>query len=163
MLKSDLVQTIIQIFVTNKKKTMKRLLILGLLSLFSLNIAAQEEKPQLIEELDIPPIISGCNSKVDKKEILICLQDRFSKLLIRNLNFSIFQKQNLPKGKYQINIFFKISKSAKITDIKVDYDNGEIVNEIIRAIEKIKIKNPGIINEKPVGVKYSIPIYFTLE
>jgi len=142
---------------------MKRLLILGLLLLTSFNITAQEEKVQSISELDIPPIISGCNSKVDNKEILICLQERFSKLLIRNLKTSIFHKQNLPSGKYKIDTYFKISKKAKITDIKVDYDNDEIVNEIIRALKKIKFKSPGVIDKKPVGVNYSFPIYFTLE
>lgn len=142
---------------------MKRLLILGFLSLLSFNITAQEEKAELITELDIPPIISGCNSKVDKKEIVICLQDRISKLINKNLKFSVFLKQNLPNGKYQINTFFKISKSAKITDIKVDFDNDEIVNEVIRALKKIKIKSPGIIDGKPVGVKYTLPIYFSLD
>ena len=162
LIKTKINKKMVNLFQYNTK-TMKRLLILGFLSLISFNISAQEEKMELITELDIPPIISGCDSTVDKKEIVICLQDRFSKLLIRNLKFSVFQKQNLPNGKYHINTFFKISKEAKITDIKVDYDNDEIVNEIIRALKKIKIKNPGIIDGKPVGVKYTLPIYFTLE
>jgi protein TonB len=133
------------------------------LSFISFTISAQEEKVELIAELDTPPIISGCNSKVDKEDILICLQDRFPKLLTKNLKISVFQKQNLPRGKYQINTSFKISKKAKIIDIKVAYDNDEIVHEITRALKKIKIKNPGIIDGKPVGVKYTLPIYFTLE
>lgn len=133
------------------------------MSFISFTISAQEEKVELIAELDTPPIISGCNSKVDKEDILICLQDRFPKLLTKNLKISVFQKQNLPRGKYQINTSFKISKKAKIIDIKVAYDNDEIVHEITRALKKIKIKNPGIIDGKPVGVKYTLPIYFTLE
>lgn len=146
---------------------MKRLLILFSFIIFTSYLIAQEDDKSIefeqIKDLDIPPIISGCNGKMDKNEIATCLQKRFSEILVKKLRFSVFESQNLPLGKYKVLSTFKISKSGKITDIKVDYENKNIANEIVRALESIRKIKPGIIDGKPVGVKYSFPIYFTLE
>jgi len=145
---------------------MRRLITVFILSVFAQNLIAQVEKEatviEHIKELDTPPIISGCNSKMEKNEIIECLKTRFSEILVKKLRPSVFQSQNLPQGKHTVISTFKISKTGEITDIKVNYDNENIVNEITRALKSIRKIKPGIIDGKPVGVKYSFPLYFTL-
>ncbi|WP_196888991.1 hypothetical protein [Aureivirga sp. CE67] len=140
---------------------MRSLLILGVVLFSVFKINAQENYKSLTE-VDTQPILSVCNSEETKEESSTCLQKTFPKLLSEKIKISVFNEQNLPKGSHEILVSFTISEDAKITNIVVDFDNVEIKNEIIRALNKIDFKAPGMVDGKPVGVKYSFPMNFTV-
>lgn len=152
-------------------KNGKKMFLLIVFVFFYSNINSQElssnsignQKENLtLDMLEIPPILSGCNSKMSKKDIQLCFNTKFKKRLNRKLKLSVFNSDNLRVGKHKIITTFKISKEGKIVDIIVHHSNSNIVNEISRALNTFRKMKPGIVNGKPVNVLYSFPLYIEI-
>ena len=85
----------------------------------------------------------------------------FYKFLGKNIKYPI----QAAEANLQGNVFvsFIVSKDGNITDIKVDRKLGMGTDEeALRVLKLSKKWNPGIVDGKPVNVKYKMPIRFTL-
>ena len=123
---------------------------------------AQNDEEIDIILADIPPIAFGCNPNMDDAELRNCLQITITKNIVDNLNFDIIENQKLPSGNYKIWAFFNINKRGKIKIKNIDFDNKAINTEIERVLKLINTMTPAYYNEKPVIIKYVIPIKFNI-
>jgi len=85
----------------------------------------------------------------------------FYKFLGKNIKYPT----EAAEANLQGNVFvsFIVSQDGSIRDIKVDKKLGMGTDEeAIRVIKLSKKWNPGIVDGKPVNVKYKMPIRFTL-
>lgn len=130
--------------------------------LFSFGMNAQNEEAIDLIFADIPPIASGCNPDMDDEELRNCLQMTITKNIVDNLNFDIIENQKLPSGNYKIWVFFDINKKGKIKIKNIDFDNKAINTEIERVLKLINTMTPAYYKEKPVTIKYVIPIKFNI-
>ncbi|MES2417905.1 MAG: energy transducer TonB [Bacteroidota bacterium] len=85
----------------------------------------------------------------------------FYKFLGKNLKYPKLAKENKVSG--TIYISFIVEKNGKITNIKAINKLGSgIEEEAIRVMNLSQKWNPGMQSGKPVYVKYSIPIKFSI-
>jgi periplasmic protein TonB len=85
----------------------------------------------------------------------------WNKFLNRNMRFPALALEQGVNGR--VFISFIIEKDGSLTDIKVERKAGYgFDEEAIRVLKKAKPWKPGMQNGKPVRVRYTIPISFTI-
>jgi len=86
--------------------------------------------------------------------------EKFYKFLHDNIKYPETAKENYIKG--SVFVSFTIEKDGSLTEIKVDRKLGYGTDEeAVRVLKLSKRWNPGIKNDRPVRVKYNIPIKFS--
>lgn len=87
--------------------------------------------------------------------------DGWNKYLSRNLRYPAAASEVGASGR--VFISFIIEKDGKLTDIKVEKGAGYgFDEEALRVLKKAKAWKPGTQNGRPVRVRYTIPISFTI-
>lgn len=87
--------------------------------------------------------------------------DKFYAYIGENLKYPEEAKKNEIQGK--VFMSFTVEKDGAINDVKVDRKLGYGTDEeAVRVLKSSKRWNPGLINGKPVRVKYNMPISFNL-
>ncbi|MBE9586252.1 energy transducer TonB [Mucilaginibacter sp. JRF] len=87
--------------------------------------------------------------------------DGWNKYLSRNLRYPAIASEEGKSGR--VFISFIIEKDGKLTDIKVEKGAGYgFDEEALRVLKKAKAWKPGTQNGRPVRVRYTIPISFTI-
>lgn len=112
----------------------------------------------IIEEVPTYPGCKGSNS--EKKQ---CLQDNIEKLVAKNFNTGLANELGLAPGKKKVYVMFKIDKSGNVTDIQARGPHARLEKEAVRVVEKIPQMTPGKQRNRPVGVKYTLPITLIVE
>lgn len=85
----------------------------------------------------------------------------FYKFLGKNIKYPTLAAEANLQG--SVFVSFIVSQDGSIRDIKVDKKLGMGTDEeAIRVLKLSKKWNPGIVDGKPVNVKYKMPIKFTL-
>lgn len=115
--------------------------------------------PKVFETL---PILSGCEKSKNILSLKNCNQNAVSRQVSLNYNLNTARNLNLI-GKIKIFALFKINKNGQISDIKVRAPHKNLEEETIRVLKKIKVVKPGSQYGIPVGVKYSLPIVFSID
>jgi len=145
---------------------MKKKIILLICILININVFSQEKvlkkKTLAIEDVAIPPKIKGCNSENNKEYLKECFNKKFQKKLKRKLKKSVFNSKNLNIGKHTILTSFVIDKNGEINEINVVCSSLKIIEEIKKALKKLKKFEPGMLNGKPVNVTYEFPLYIEI-
>lgn len=121
------------------------------------------EKP--IEIVDIGfveevPIYPGCENKKGNKAKKKCMSDKIGRLVQKRFHGGTIASNEGLTGKQRIYVEFQIDKTGNVTDIKTSAKNLKLGNEAERVINKIPKMQPGKQNNKPVGVRYTLPIIF---
>ncbi len=112
----------------------------------------------IIEEV---PTYPGCKgSNAEKKK---CLQDNIEKLVEKNFNTGLANELGLAPGKKKVYVMFKIDKNGNVTDIQARGPHARLEKEAVRVVEKIPQMTPGKQRNRPVGVKYTLPITLVVE
>ncbi|MCX7546696.1 energy transducer TonB [Xanthomarina sp. F1114] len=107
------------------------------------------------------PIYKGCNETMTNNALKDCFNEKVNTLIAKNFNTRIAEQLNLPNETIvKISVFFKISKTGEIMDIKVRAPFPELEEEAIRVTNLIPKLKPGYIDGKPVRVPYYLPIKF---
>ena len=144
---------------------MKKKIILLICILININVFSQktfEKKTLAIEDVAIPPKIKGCDSENNKEYLKECFNKIFQKKLKRKLKKSVFNSKNLNIGKHTILTSFVIDKNGEINEINVVCSSSKIIEEIKKALKKLKKFEPGMLNGKPVDVTYEFPLYIEI-
>lgn len=110
------------------------------------------------------PLFEVCKN-VDKKDQMNCFQEEISKHIKKELKYPKEAKKN--KVEDRVVTVFEIDKQGKVINIHVRGKKSEyqllFEAEAKRIIEALPQFSPGLQREKPVVVKYGIPISFTLK
>lgn len=127
------------------------------------------------DEFDVPdelpfsviediPMFPGCE-KVQKSKRAECFQIELAKLITKYFEYPIRARENNVQNKVYVN--FMIDKEGNFTEIKVrgakKVNGGEMLeDEAKRIFNKMPKITPGKQRGKPVKVRYTYPINFTL-
>ncbi len=119
----------------------------------------EEDVPfALIENVPVFPGCTGTNAQLKK-----CMSDKIVKHVSKNFDVDLAQELGLPPGKKRILVQFKIDKKGNVTDIKARAPHPRLQKEAIRIIKLLPKMKPGKQRNKPVIVRYNLPILFKIE
>ncbi len=107
------------------------------------------------------PIFPGC--KGTKAQLTACMNKKIKKHINNKFNVDLAQDLGLPAGKKKINVQFLIDKQGNITDIKSRAPHPRLQKEAERIIKLLPKMTPGKQRNKPVKVRYNLPIVFNVE
>ena len=128
------------------------------------NIITKVKKSKVIYEIiDRSPIAKGCEENLTNNQLKKCFNMKLMEHIQKRFKPSRFNNIGLEKRKHKIIINFRVNKKGKAEVIEVKSSNETVKTELKKLIESLKIKKPGYNNEKPVEVKYTIPINFIAE
>ncbi len=106
------------------------------------------------------PIYPGCEKKKGNNAKKKCMSDKITRLVQRRFNGGDIASQYGLSGKQRITVQFQIDKTGKVTDIQTYAPHPKLGDEAKRVVNKIPEMQPGIQRDKPVGVRYTLPIIF---
>ncbi|CAL2089670.1 energy transducer TonB [Tenacibaculum sp. 190524A05c] len=108
------------------------------------------------------PVFKGCEglSEVENRK---CFEKKMKRLVRRHFNADLANELGLSSGKKSIYTQFVIDKNGNVVDIRVKAPHPRLMKEASRIVKKIPKFKPGIQNDKPVKVKYMLPISFMVE
>lgn len=124
------------------------------------------EKPTVetmsINNVQNTPIFKGCEglSEEDNRK---CFEKKIQQHVQRYFDSEIAQDLGLNSGKYKIYTQFVIDKSGVVSDVKIRAPHKRLEKETNKVVSKIPTFTPGKQNNKPVKVKYTLPITFKVE
>lgn len=120
------------------------------------------EGPVSINNVQNRPVFKGCEglSEEDNRK---CFEKKIKKHVQRYFDAEIAQDLGLRSGKYKIFTQFIINKSGVISDVKIRAPHKRLTKETNKVVSKIPKFIPGKQNNKPVKVKYTLPITFKVE
>jgi len=108
------------------------------------------------------PVYPGCKGTTQEKKE--CFQENIEKLVAKNFNTGFVNELGLSPGKVKVYAMFRIDKSGNVTDIQARGPHARLEKEAIRVAEMIPKKmTPGKQRNRPVGVKYTLPITLVVE
>lgn len=87
------------------------------------------------------------------------MSNKIGKLISKKFNTEIGGEHSI-SGKQIIQTQFTIDKNGEVTNIKVRGPHPILEKEAERVIGKIPKMKPGMQQDKPVGVIYTLPITF---
>lgn len=120
------------------------------------------EKTMSINNVQNTPVFIGCEG-LSEEENRKCFERKIQKHIQRYFNAEIAQDVGLRSGKYKIFTQFIINKSGNVSDIKIRAPHKRLEKETNKVVNKIPKFTPGKQNNKPVKVKYTLPITFKVE
>lgn len=124
------------------------------------------DKEEVIEDvpfaiIEESPVFPGCTG--NKEERKACFSDKVSTHIHKYFNADLAQELGLTPGKQKIYVMFTVNKNGNITDVMARAPHKSLEKEAIRVIEMLPVMTPGKQRNRPVGVKYSLPITFNVE
>ena len=110
------------------------------------------------------PVFPGCEKYEGNNEDLFeCMSNKIGKIVNRKFDTDLANDYGL-SGIQRIYVQFKIDKQGNVTDIKARAPHNALQNEAVRVTNKIpQMSKPGLQNNKPVTVLYSLPIVFKVQ
>ncbi len=107
------------------------------------------------------PEYPGCD-KGSKAERKACMKERIGELVRRKFNSDLAADLGLT-GINRIDLFFTISKTGDIVDVKARAPHPKLVEEAIRVAGLLPKMKPGMQRGNPVKVTFNQPIIFKVE
>lgn len=107
------------------------------------------------------PVFPGC--KGSEAKIKACFTKKIQKHVSRKFNSSLAGDLGLTPGKKRISVLFVIDADGNIINVQARAPHKRLEKEAIRVIELLPQMKPGRQRNKPVKVKYSLPIIFNVE
>ena len=137
----------------------------------TITIGKKKEEPKIITPIEgivsinnvqNTPVFRGCEG-LSEEENRKCFERKIQKHIQRHFNAEIAQDLGLRSGMYKIYTQFVIDKSGTVSDIKIRAPHKRLEKETNGVVNKIPKFTPGMQNNKPVKVKYTLPITFKVE
>ena len=113
-------------------------------------------------KIDIAPIYPGCESEGTSEGIRKCLSMNVSRFVNKNFDMKLVDQSGL-KGRQKIFAKFVIDKSGSVTDIDVRAPSPDLASHVEDILNLLPtMVKPGMKDDKPVDVTYTLPIVFQL-
>ena len=125
--------------------------------------ATKDEQIELTEVsyaiVNQTPVFPTCQDLSSEQERKTCTNNKVASFVNKNFNTDIAKQLNL-KGQQRISVAFKIAKDGSILDAKARASHPKLIEEAKRVVNMLPKFIPGMHNEKPIIVTYSLPILF---
>lgn len=108
------------------------------------------------------PVFKGCEG-LSKKENKVCFDKKMKQFVQRNFNAALGNELGLHEGVHKIQTQFLIDAKGNVVDIKIRAPHKQLEKEVNRLINKLPQFTPGKQRNKPVRVRYTLPIAFRVE
>ncbi len=112
-----------------------------------------------IEEV---PVYPGCEKKKTNDAKKKCMSEKLSKLIRSKFNTSLGDALGL-SGRQTVTTQFTINKEGEVIDIRTRAPHPKLESEAVRVINKVPKMKPGKQRDKPVKVRYTLPIVFDVQ
>ncbi len=127
------------------------------------------EKPEAVDpvvefvHIEQVPLYPGCEKKTNNAAKKKCMSDKITKLVQRKFEGTAIANTYGLKGKQNIYVQFQIDKTGKVSDIKTRASHPKLEEEAKRVVKEIPVMKPGRQRDKPVSVRYTLPIAFSIQ
>ncbi|GGG90322.1 hypothetical protein GCM10011416_03630 [Polaribacter pacificus] len=112
----------------------------------------------IVEEL---PIYPGCSGT--KQEIMDCLNSSIKSFVLKDFDASMAQNLDLPSGRKKIYVVFRIDETGNITDVNARAPHPKLKAEAVRVASMLPKMQPARQRGKAVGIRYTLPISFSVK
>lgn len=120
------------------------------------------ENPVSVRNVQNMPVFKGCEG-LSEEESRKCFERKIQRHVQRYFDSELAQDVGLDSGKYKIYTQFIIDKSGEVSDVKIRAPHKRLEKEASKVVHKIPAFKPGKQNNKPVKVKYTLPITFKVD
>lgn len=123
------------------------------------------KKPTILSSTFVQemPTFPGCETESSSKDKRACFELKIRKHIQKYFDNDLVQTLGLEEGKQRIKVQFVIDEHGNIIAIKTRAVNKKLEKEATRVIKKLPKMSPGKQNNKPVRVRYNVPINFQVE
>ncbi|WP_299666851.1 energy transducer TonB [uncultured Polaribacter sp.] len=108
------------------------------------------------------PVFKGCEG-LSKEENKVCFDKKMKQFVQQNFDAGLASELGLNAGRYKIQTQFLIDAKGNVVDIKIRAPHKQLEKETNRLIKKLPKFTPGMQRKKPVRVRYTLPISFSVE
>ena len=108
------------------------------------------------------PVFKGCEG-LSKGENKKCFARKIQQFVISRFDIDLAQELGLRSGKHRMYVQFMISKNGDVVNIKIKAPHKRLKKEVKKIISKLPKFIPGKQLSKPVKVKFTLPVTFSVE
>ncbi|MBL4569035.1 MAG: energy transducer TonB [Flavobacteriaceae bacterium] len=116
----------------------------------------------LFVHIEEAPIFRGCEG-LKKDASKKCFTKKIQQFVISRFNVDLAQELGLRGGKHKMFVQFIINTKGLVSDIEIKAPHKRLKEEVRRVINKLPKFVPGKQQNKPVKVKFTLPITFYVE
>ena len=110
-----------------------------------------------------PPVFPGCEKfKGNREKLKKCLNKKINRFILKKFDRSLAEETGAT-GDVVIYVQFLVDESGKVTGIKTRSRYKEMEMEARRVIAALPVMQPGKQGNKPVKVRYTLPIRFRVQ
>lgn len=132
------------------------------LAVEAVTVVEKEDEPVFVNSVEFAPVFPGCESVVDNKERIACMNKEMDRYIQRYFDTGLAGKYGL-EGLQRISVKFTIDKAGRVTDIMIRAPHPALEKEAREVISRFPVMQPGKQGIKPVQVIFVKPILFRVE
>lgn len=122
------------------------------------DIDSKDDPNKIYDARMYTPVFKGCEGLENDKN-RICFENKLRKFVQKKFDTS----SGLSEGTYKIFSEFVINKEGDVVSVRIRASSKGLEKEMRRVIQKLPKFTPGKQGDKPVNVKYMLPLVFKVD
>lgn len=114
----------------------------------------------LVEQV---PIFPGCEAVNGRRGLMNCMQRGIRNHVVKRFRQRFVDALGLEKGSYSIYINFKFDRNGKVAAVRIRAPHPQLEKKARHIMASLPTVIPAKINGRPVGVKYTLPLRFSVD